>query len=194
VGAIGNVRRRHDDERGLNVENGWAACGFLLAAHVAWRARVQRHSEIALRPLSRSAAHMADSNPTRVLVVDDDAVLLLALPRRFKREVSDFVVDTARGGREAIRMLESGDYRIVVTDIVMPEQDGLGLIMENRRTRPAVRIIAMSGVGLQAGTGYFEMARRLGARKVLAKPIRFEVFVAAIRDALDDGGARSSGE
>jgi DNA-binding NtrC family response regulator len=121
-------------------------------------------------------------------------VLLLALSRRFKREVSDFVVATARDGREAIRMLEAGDYRVVVTDIVMPEQDGLGLIMEIRRTRPEVRIIAMSGVGSQPGTGYLEMARRLGARKLLEKPIRFEVLVAAIRDALDDGGAQLSGQ
>jgi DNA-binding NtrC family response regulator len=139
------------------------------------------------------AALMADSNLIRVLLVDDDPVLLAALSRRFTREAPDLEVATARDGREASRMLEAGDYRVLVTDILMPEQDGLGLILEIRRARLNLPIIAMSGGGAQAGTGYLEMAKRFGAHRTLEKPFPFEVLVAAIRDVLNDGGARSSG-
>jgi DNA-binding NtrC family response regulator len=136
---------------------------------------------------------MVDANPISVLVVNEDPASLAALTRRFKREVSDFAVATARDRCEAIRMLASGDYQVVVSVIVTPES-GLGLIMEIGRQWPGVRTLAVPGDALQVGARSLEDGQGLGARRKLRKrSIPFHALVAVIRDMLAEGEARVSG-
>jgi CheY-like chemotaxis protein len=85
-------------------------------------------------------------------------------------------------GKEALEILRAGQMPdLVITDLVMPNQEGIELIREIRRTRPATRIIAMSG----AFAGRFlKTAELLGADATLVKPIRPEVLEQVIEDVL----------
>lgn len=104
-----------------------------------------------------------------VLLVEDEAPLreVLAL---YLRE-SGFTIHTADDGREALRLLEQHEVAMVVTDIMMPETDGLELLIALRKRWPAVRVIAISGACALDGLGLLAMARKLGAHQTLEKPI-----------------------
>ena len=74
----------------------------------------------------------------------------------------------AADGREAIEILEEHQVDLVVTDLVMLDQEGLETIMAIRRLAPQMKIVAMSGA---FGGAYLAVARKLGADAILTKPI-----------------------
>jgi CheY-like chemotaxis protein len=74
----------------------------------------------------------------------------------------------------------SGQPDIVVTDIVMPEREGLETIMAIKSARPDVPILAISGGGRIGAPPFLDLARRLGADDVLAKPFRTAQLVERI--------------
>jgi DNA-binding response OmpR family regulator len=125
----------------------------------------------------------------RVLLIDDDAplreVLAMSL-RRLQHEVIE-----AETGKEGLRRFRDQGADIVVTDLVMPEEDGLGVLLEMQKISPATPIIVISG-GLARSGLYRDMAAKLGATCVLAKPFSTDELDAAIRAALgkrqDDRG------
>ncbi|MEO5362391.1 MAG: response regulator [Magnetococcus sp. DMHC-8] len=103
---------------------------------------------------------------SRVLVVDDDAAIR-ALLRAFLEEDGHHV-EEATDGQQGVRRYQETPVDIVITDVLMPEQDGLELIIELKEMFPEVRIIAMSGggrgvdakLGLQL-TGFFGVVHQL---------------------------------
>ena len=78
----------------------------------------------------------------------------------------------------------------MITDIVMPGKEGLEVLMELRKQRPPVQIIAMSGGGQGSGAAYLDAARLLGAAKVLLKPFRSAVLLAAVDELLATEASR----
>lgn len=108
---------------------------------------------------------MSASSNTRILVVDDDGAVCDVLRAIF--EQASYEVATAADGAEALRLIGSWRPNAVVTDIVMPKEEGLRLIFEARKSRPELRIVAMSGA--RSGT-YLPLAQMLGADALLAKP------------------------
>ena len=118
----------------------------------------------------------------RILVVDDDVLvretIALAL-RNAKHEVSE-----ASDGLRALDMLDRGPVDLVVTDILMPEIDGIGLIMAIRKQRPSLRILCISGGGRDSNIDYLPMAANLGAHTILAKPFTPKQLLAAVEAAL----------
>ncbi len=104
----------------------------------------------------------------RILICDDDIEIRDTL-RRFL-ELFKYEVRTACDGKEAMRELDGGAFDLLITDIVMPEQDGLENIMEARRQHPTMRIIAMSGGGMVETENYLKLANALGADAVFRKP------------------------
>lgn len=88
-------------------------------------------------------------------------------------------------GHAASRLLRQQRFDLVITDIIMPDGDGLELILELKRAQPSVPILAISGCGrhLQA-TDCLKMARNLGARALLLKPFNREQMLAALRVAV----------
>ena len=117
----------------------------------------------------------------RVLVIDDDPQIgpllarVLARAGHEARAVSD--------GREGLRELNQWPVQVVVTDILMPDMDGLEIIMAIRREHPEVRIVAMSGGGHVASQDYVGIARTLGAHRTLQKPFTNADLLAAVGDA-----------
>ena len=118
----------------------------------------------------------------RILLIDDDdavrTVMRLTLAR-FGHTVTE-----ARNGREGLTRFREGGADLLITDIVMPEADGLEVLMELAKHRPAVRIIAISGGGRQDASDHLHVAKLLGAAKVLAKPFSPEALLAAVNEAL----------
>jgi DNA-binding response OmpR family regulator len=117
-----------------------------------------------------------------ILIVDDDELLLESLLRTFRASGEGWDVRTAANGRQAIAMAAEMPSGIIVTDLMMPEMEGLETIMELRRTRPDLPVIAMSGGGRYGD--HLREAQLFGARYVLRKPFTFEELVRCLR-ALD---------
>jgi CheY-like chemotaxis protein len=120
-----------------------------------------------------------DSFMAQILVIDDDAML-----QRVLKEILLFLgheVRQAFDGKEGVRLCRESPPDLVLTDILMPEQDGLQTIRELRRLCPEVKIIAMSGGSLVwPGIDSLSFASRFGARHVLHKPFAHHELQAAL--------------
>ncbi len=126
----------------------------------------------------------AKSTGRKVLLVEDDPDLLVLLNAAFVRE--GFQTFSARNGRMGVQMLQSLQPDLMVTDIVMPEMEGIGAILEARRSAPGTKVIAISGGGQYGRSqNFLEWARELGADEVLAKPFRMSSLITAARVVLD---------
>src|SRR4051812_27272809 len=119
----------------------------------------------------------------KILVVDDDdafrKMLRLALTK-MGHEVCE-----ARNGLEAVALYDKDPADLVMTDIIMPEQDGLETIRLLRRAHPSIKIIAMSGGGRVNATDYLKIARSMRANHVLAKPFKIEEMATVLTGLLN---------
>lgn len=118
-----------------------------------------------------------------ILLIDDDAAF-----RRTIREIldtADYTVIEASNYREAIAGCQTHPIDLVLTDLLMPEQDGFTTMRAVRVIRPGVKIIAMSGGGESGRTDVLHMATFLGADRVLQKPIRRQDLLEAIQTVLE---------
>ena len=117
-----------------------------------------------------------------VLLVDDDPVLLQLMASAFG--AAGFRVFTADNGRRGVRMAETCAPDLVVTDIVMPELEGIGAIRAIKQSARAPKVIAISGAGRGRGRDYLSWARHLGADEVLAKPFRMSELLNVARTTI----------
>jgi CheY-like chemotaxis protein len=122
--------------------------------------------------------------PTILLVDDNDQyrTMLNAVLTFAGYEVSE-----ARNGKEALRIYHEWPADLVITDLVMPEKEGLELIRELRGQYPEARIIAISGGGRLNPVDYLELATEFGARKVLPKPFTNHQLIEAVKACLTGG-------
>lgn len=118
----------------------------------------------------------------RILLVDDEDAVLRLLEAVLA--IDHHEVTTARDGNLAIAAVTNGTFDLVVTDLVMPDKEGLETIIEIRRLKPELKIIAMSGGGRGSADDYLEMAAVLGASKTLAKPFSSHELLAAVTEVL----------
>ncbi len=95
----------------------------------------------------------------------------------------------ARNGMEGLDLFAMAVPDLVITDIVMPEKEGIEVILAVRNKRPTVKIIAMSGGGRQSPADYLQMAKMLGASTALTKPFSTEVLMAAVDELLATGAS-----
>ncbi len=117
-----------------------------------------------------------------ILVIDDDVQIRAMLTRMLEGE--GYGVLAAADGEEGLRRFKESPADLILTDIVMPEKDGMETIMEIRREYPEVKIIAMSGGGRVGPFSYLMMAKRLGAEEVLTKPLKKARLMEAIQSLL----------
>lgn len=120
-----------------------------------------------------------------VLIVDDDVAVRVML--RQILEGAGYSVLEARNGVEAVRLFAEDPADLVITDIVMPEKDGLETIFELRQDFRDVKIIAMSGARRSGPNSYLEMAEQLGARLALVKPLNPRRILAAVAELIGPG-------
>jgi CheY-like chemotaxis protein len=119
---------------------------------------------------------------TRVLVVDDDA--RVRTTARALLEAAGFQVVEAENGSTALGLVGSEPVEVVLTDIFMPDTDGIELIHTLRRASPNLPIVAMSGGGYDDGKEVLSVARLLGAVGIVQKPLTRRTLVGAIRRAV----------
>ncbi len=143
-------------------------------------------------PSERSVppAGKASGEPASVLVVDDDPRLLNLMSTAFTR--AGYRTFSAKNGRVALQILRAAKPDLLVTDIVMPEMEGLATIREARSASPDTGVIAISGGGqYERHERFLNWAEGLGADEVLAKPFKISSLLTAARLVLDrrDGAA-----
>ena len=117
-----------------------------------------------------------------ILIIDDDLPICQLLADALTRK--GYGVRSAANGIEGIQLYRAQPADLVITDMVMPEQDGLSTIMELRRISPNVRIIAMSGGLIQTPKLYLQFAEKLGADRVLLKPFRLDDLLKTVQEVL----------
>ncbi len=118
----------------------------------------------------------------RILVIDDDQQIRKLLRKML--ESDGYRVDEAADGRAGFAMYTADPYDLVITDLIMPDREGLETIRDLRSYDPAARIIAISGGGTLPADNYLHMAECFGAQRVLQKPFRSDAICAAVRQLL----------
>lgn len=117
----------------------------------------------------------------RILLIEDNldfrAVLSIALGQ-MGHEIAE-----ASEGERGLELYSQKRFDVVITDLIMPGQEGIETITRLVKVDPTAKIIAMSGGGRTSPDSYLKMARRLGAKEILTKPFTMEELGKAI-DAL----------
>ncbi len=116
---------------------------------------------------------------SRILLIDDDDQLRAMLQASL--EVLGHEVEQAADGVEGMRRFRECSPDIVITDLIMPNKEGIELILELRRLQKDVKIVAMSGGGHMSTRSYLDMVRMIGVRRVLEKPFS----LAQLKEVLD---------
>lgn len=105
----------------------------------------------------------------RILLVDDEVNTRIALSRLLTRE--GYIVDTVANGFEALNHLREHDVNLIVTDINMPEMDGIEFLRELNRSFPGSNVIMITAYG---GVESYIEAINLGAFEYINKPVKIE--------------------
>jgi DNA-binding response OmpR family regulator len=111
----------------------------------------------------------------KVLVIEDNGDLRDLV--RLALEAAGHEVLTATHGQEGLAYLTGHPVDLVITDLFMPEMDGIEVIAALRGQFPGVRIVAMSG---RPGVDYLAVARELGAARILRKPFAMDELLSAV--------------
>jgi CheY-like chemotaxis protein len=127
-----------------------------------------------------------------ILIIDDEAQIRSMIRLILERE--GYVVAEAPDGIEGIRLFRQNPADLIITDLIMPNKDGIGMMIELRKEFPDVKIIAMSGGGLNRPEGYLAGAKKIGALHTLAKPINRQELLRIVKDTLKDGAPAPAGE
>ena len=108
-------------------------------------------------------------NGKRILLVDDEENARVALSRLLSRE--GYIVNTVANGFEALNHLREHDVNLIITDINMPEMDGISFLREANRSFPGINVIMITAYG---GVESYIEAINLGAFEYINKPVRIE--------------------
>lgn len=104
----------------------------------------------------------------QILLVDDDEMVCETIKQRLEREGHD--VTTALNGNEALTKFAQTQPDLVITDVIMPEREGIETLLALKKANPAVKVVVMSGGGRIGRLDHLKIAARLGADATLVKP------------------------
>lgn len=120
----------------------------------------------------------------RILVIDDDVLVLDMLYESLTREGYDVL--RASNGEEGLRLYREEPVDLIITDLFMPEKEGIETIIELRQDFPDVKIIAISGGGRIGTKDYLQMAKIFGVQRTFTKPVAREQLLDAIRELIKE--------
>jgi DNA-binding response OmpR family regulator len=121
----------------------------------------------------------------KILLVDDDPDIRSLLKIMLTGQGHEVV--EATDGTQALRQAEAEPFDLVLTDLIMPDKEGIETIMELRKKFPRIRIIAMSGGGVGRQEDYLGLAGKLGAMRTFAKPFGIQELNEAVDAVLGVG-------
>ena len=126
--------------------------------------------------------HKEEKTSVRILLIDDDDPVRSVMKQILERE--GFEVLEASNGKEGLMIFKNDPTDLVITDLLMPEKDGMEIIIEIQKEYPNTKMIAVSGGGKIGAEHYLKMAERTGARLTLRKPIDREKLLKAVYQVL----------
>ena len=124
----------------------------------------------------------AGSEIRRALVIDDDVLACTTIASIL--ESAGFEVLQANNGRRGLSVFDEHPVQLVVTDILMPDKEGIETIVELRQRSRDVKIIAVSGGGRVGPNRFLNVAQKLGADEVLSKPFSKASLLEKVRKCL----------
>ena len=122
-----------------------------------------------------------------ILLVDDEPLVVETLSNAMASQGHRVV--TAANGNDGMEKFVREKFDLVITDIIMPDKEGIEFMLEMRRHSPEIKIVAISGGGRTTGLEFLTMATRLGATASIAKPIRLAEFRALLDKYLGENAA-----
>jgi CheY-like chemotaxis protein len=120
----------------------------------------------------------------KILVIDDDATIQLVFSQ-FLTSLGHEIMQ-AENGKEGMSIIQETRPDLVITDIMMPEMDGLEILMQLRSTHDSVPVIAISGGMRALPVNFLQQAKLFGARYVFEKPVPLDVLRSAVTELLAD--------
>ena len=136
-----------------------------------------------LGPMTSRFEGSTEESMSRILIIDDEPQIANMLRSLF--DSNGFEVDVAHDGNAGLRAFRTTPADVVITDILMPEKEGLETIAELREDYPDVKIIAMSGGTMAGVEGYLKLAEMRGAGRVFKKPFKLTDILQAVNDLID---------
>lgn len=118
----------------------------------------------------------------RILIIDDDTEFRKMLTVSVAQ--AGYEIVEAANGKEGMKKYQSEKIDLVVTDIFMPEKEGIETIMELRAIDPDIKIIGISGGGIHKEFGFLENLSDFGAQRTFQKPFALQDFLVAIEELL----------
>jgi two-component system response regulator (stage 0 sporulation protein F) len=122
-------------------------------------------------------------NHRSILIIDDDEQIRVFL--RKVLEGAGYLVTEAANGQEGLRQFRQTPTALVITDLLMPDKDGLEVTMALHRESPHVKIIVLTG-----GSGnldFLDAAKELGAHRTMKKPVTITELLQAVEQELQEG-------
>lgn len=142
---------------------------------------IPKSSGIARRTAPVPAMQVNDM--AQIIVIDDMDLIRDAVSQILTS--AGHVVREARDGHEALKLFEAERPDLIITDIIMPEKDGIETIQDLRTLEPATRIVAVSGGGKMVETDFLVAAQTFGAREILRKPFEAHELLQVVSKALE---------
>lgn len=119
----------------------------------------------------------------KILLVDDEDEIRKVVRATLGEELYEFAEES--NGLDAQAQLEKQNFDLIITDIIMPDCDGIELIINVRRNRPDIKIIVLSGGGRVHAAHYLNLAKKLGATHVFEKPFDTDVLRKTVQKLLN---------
>ena len=117
-----------------------------------------------------------------ILIIEDDEFVRNMLKQTFERAGYD--VGTASNGSIGIQLYKCKPYDVVITDLIMPDMEGIETISNLRKDDPNVKVIAISGGGRNSPDDYLHLAKKLGALKTFPKPVDRNELLDAVKELI----------
>jgi len=118
----------------------------------------------------------------KILLVDDEEAIRKMVRAVLGNELYEF--GEAVNGLDAQALLAKQHFDLIITDVIMPDCDGIELVMAIRRTQPDIKVIVMSGGGRVRAGHYLDLAGKLGAAKVFEKPFDTAALRQTVKELL----------
>lgn len=120
---------------------------------------------------------------SNILVVDDDASILIFIEQALSKDYQIFTAETVSS---AEKISQENNIDLLITDLVMPEKNGIDMIMEFKKTHPEIHILAISGGGGITGRfDYLPIAKLVGAENTLKKPFKISELRDSVKSILE---------
>ncbi len=118
---------------------------------------------------------------TKILVIDDEEIVRISCRKCLAPE--GYEVDVAANGADGLRLTREKHYALILTDLKMPDMDGMEFLMTMKEMQPEAKVIMITGYST---VEHAEEATRLGAYNYIEKPFTPDTLIAAVREALHD--------